>query len=185
MSINCAYHENRPAVTNCQRCKRPICLQDKRVYKRRRGKYGYIKRDYCILCNASQKESDFLGQVIIFPLALIVFVVMIGMSGQFSGISAFVIVIALVFGIALVASKVQKDEAVEEAWAFKNRLSKTKRSTKAEYAKDVVIPQFLKKRDLGKINCFECGFKLEPGDVFCANCGDDTKEEFASLGNVE
>ena len=61
----CYYHPGKAAVFVCERCRRPICLEDKCIFKeeRPRGFYSYFgilrsittvnKFDFCILCNAS------------------------------------------------------------------------------------------------------------------------------------
>ncbi len=61
----CFYHPNKAAITVCERCRRPICIEDKRIFKEEESRSSYyfsgilrtkttIKTfDFCILCNAS------------------------------------------------------------------------------------------------------------------------------------
>lgn len=63
----CFYHPEKAAITVCERCRRPICLEDKRIFKDEETKHSYfyfyyglfnsktiVKRfDLCVLCNGT------------------------------------------------------------------------------------------------------------------------------------
>ncbi|MHA1225797.1 MAG: hypothetical protein ACTSR2_04405 [Candidatus Hodarchaeales archaeon] len=53
MNLNytpCAYHPDKVAATKCERCNRPICLEDKRIYEESRyRRIGKHRRRYVVL----------------------------------------------------------------------------------------------------------------------------------------
>ena len=62
MNETCSYHPNIVAKFVCERCRRPICEVDKRVYRqihyRDDESSFYTYHDYCILCNATTLRND-------------------------------------------------------------------------------------------------------------------------------
>lgn len=100
----CHYHPHRPAATRCDRCRRPLCFDDNRLYRKQESKmfidnsisglgestFGTGTMNYCILCNATALRNDInpirvlfillpflVFSAIIsyfFPLALLIFV---------------------------------------------------------------------------------------------------------------
>ena len=141
MSYNytqCHYHPDRMAVTVCERCRRPICLEDKRNYRKKHtGNTGqnaysyYTNHDYCILCNASQLRSDAspLSFLIFLPFIIIFFFIFGGLagfilgSGSFGSIFFLFILIMILFGVGSFLSARTKAEAAEnDAMIFKSNL---------------------------------------------------------------
>ena len=82
----CSYHPNKVAVTICERCRRPICLEDKRVYRRSHSSGSsnyrrsyYTSHDYCVLCNSSQLSTDAKWSPMIFICFIPFILVFVGM----------------------------------------------------------------------------------------------------------
>ncbi|MFW9930315.1 MAG: zinc ribbon domain-containing protein [Candidatus Thorarchaeota archaeon] len=223
----CAYHNDKAAVTTCERCHRPICLEDKRVYRRThyQNDNTYVTtHDYCILCFASQKKTDsnlHIVGAIIFIIFIIIgfgfftsamnnansqisnnepqfpdYVVFSGSTisvyssnqttpnglGNPGGLFVIFLFIAIIFVIGgVIYSKTQSDQATDEALQFKRKMSNSDWSKPpkriANSFKNNITPLQIKKKQISKINCFECGTELSPDDQYCPNCGDNTKDE--------
>ena len=141
MNLNytaCHYHPDRVAVTVCERCRRPICLEDKRIYRKRHtshsGNYSrsyYTTHEYCILCNASQLKSDAnpLAFLIFIPFLLIFFFIFGGTAGFVlgsGGVFSIFVIFFLFFIIIMVGSNLsargKAQEAENEAMLFKSGL---------------------------------------------------------------
>ena len=69
----CHYHPHRPATTICDRCQRPLCFDDNRLYQKQdsaffvdnsissigESTFGMNRTlNYCILCNATALRND-------------------------------------------------------------------------------------------------------------------------------
>ena len=244
-STRCYYHPEKTAVTVCERCHRPICLEDKRVYRKTHysntgfnndnyyGSNTYVTtHDYCPLCYASQKQTNVYTSIIggiIFVVFIIIGlgffasisnsfsssssnfnqnpsypqnVVISGVTHSvmqtnnngsmlsmpdFSGIFAFFIIIAVCAIIGgIIYSKMQADSAVDEAMRFKRNLKTSQSSSSSRYVNlNTVKPLYQKKKEVGTINCFECGSPLSLDDQFCPSCGDSTKDEIQAYSNDE
>jgi hypothetical protein len=58
------YHPDTEAIAVCERCRRPICLSDKRIFRKSHSSWGnngdtyYTSHDYCIICNSAQLSSQ-------------------------------------------------------------------------------------------------------------------------------
>lgn len=207
----CSYHPEKVAVTTCRRCKRAICLEDKRMYQRTHYKvnvggeilvgnnplYDNVKsykttNDYCILCYASQKKSKvsgtIAGLVIIIILMIFVFILStFSLQGNFpDGISfnpgslpaayylIAILIILLVIG-EIIKEKLQANKAIDEAVAFKKSLNQNSNYDTSKFDASQ------KKTFISQISCFECGSMLDVTDMFCPNCGNDTKDELRSV----
>ncbi|MHA2104669.1 MAG: hypothetical protein ACW981_14670 [Candidatus Hodarchaeales archaeon] len=143
----CSYHPNKVAVAVCERCRRPICLEDKRIYRRRHssgsGNYRrsrYTSHEFCVLCNTAKLSSDAkwspLSLVCIFPFILIfVFAFIplftisdIGGDFGFFGIfplffiGIFVFMILIIFG-TVSQTKKKSQQAEIEASTFRDSLN--------------------------------------------------------------
>ncbi|OLS23341.1 MAG: hypothetical protein HeimC3_25050 [Candidatus Heimdallarchaeota archaeon LC_3] len=62
---SCSYHPNKVAVSICERCRRPICLEDKRIYRRSHSsgtdshsRRYYTSHEFCVICNSAKLSSD-------------------------------------------------------------------------------------------------------------------------------
>lgn len=135
----CQYHPNKLAVTVCERCRRPICLEDKRIYRKRHtrhyGKYSrfyYTTHDYCVLCNASQLRRDASSiRFFLIPLVfgLFIFIFFIGSLGSVSSTGPFVIFLIVTFlivifiAVATITARKKADEAEEDAFRFRSLMS--------------------------------------------------------------
>lgn len=143
----CSYHPNKVAVDICERCRRPICLEDKRIYRRRHssgsGSYRnsyYSSHDFCVLCNSSQLSSDAkwspLNIVCLIPFIAIFLVVFLPALGIFSSfgdfgffgffpfifIGIFVLIFISIF-VSVSKTKTLAQEAENEALGFRNSLN--------------------------------------------------------------
>ena len=141
MALNytsCHYHPNKMAVTVCERCRRPICLEDKRVYRKKHPRgggqyrsYYYTTHDFCILCNASQLRADAnpFAFLIFIPFLLIFFIFFGGTAGFIGGgglflsmfVLFFIVFIIIVLGSTLSARN-KAESAENEAMNFKSNL---------------------------------------------------------------
>lgn len=156
---SCHYHPNKMAVTVCERCRRPICLEDKRIYRKMHtsrfsnvSKSYYTTHEYCILCYASQLKSD------ANPLAILVFLSFILIFSLIFGGAAFVagagIFTFSIFGLFLIlliviiigsvkSSRNKAQQAEDEAMRFKSSVysnSSTDSQPSFGYHKDTKIP---------------------------------------------
>ncbi|MFW9930987.1 MAG: hypothetical protein ACFFD1_16480 [Candidatus Thorarchaeota archaeon] len=140
----CTYHPNNAAVTICERCRRPICLEDKRIYRRAHTRGTgessytyYTQHDYCVLCNASQLSHDAkwspLTLVCLIPFLLIFFLAFIPLYGTFNQSGTFfslfptffigILVFILIIMMGSILSKRNKAKEAElEAIRFRHSL---------------------------------------------------------------
>lgn len=183
----CAYHPKKVAVTTCERCKRAICLEDKRIIRTSSSSSSttYV-HEYCIICYASQMKNKTKSMVFASLLSLgifsIVFIILINdneiSSADYAPYFLFTI---LFFFIFLAASKSIKKKALEaekEANIFANSLENREvLSNSSSGASDVNAFDNFSTTNKGALSCFQCGGYLTLKDRFCPNCGDDTKEE--------
>ena len=151
---SCHYHPDKIAVTICERCRRPICLEDKRIYRKRhtRGSgdnasYYYTHHEYCVLCNASQLRLDAnpYGLLFFIPFALIFFIIFGGVASGFNGAgSIFIAFFGIFFVIILIISlgqtmstRSKAQNAEQEALEFKSTLySKSDSSSRPSFKYD-------------------------------------------------
>ena len=185
----CHYHPDRVAVTVYERCRRPICLEDKRIYRKKHSRgvgdnvsYYYTQHDYCILCNASQLRLDAnpAGILIAIPIILFFFI-MIPSSfmdiGFFNPIllmfGGFIIIFALAAGGSIISARTRAQNAENEAYQFKSSLySSSDFSSKPsfEYHKNSPVPESYEDK------YYQQSFKdvKKSSDVFsivCFECG--------------
>ncbi len=239
-TTKCYYHRDKIAIATCERCHRPICLEDKRVYHKthRYSDSRYeTTRVYCTVCYGSQKEQDSAYAVIggIIAIVVIIFGLLafgsmassmptvnsnnynnnmyvpseFTMSGttyycnnngictpststtpvassSASSNPVFIILLITVFIIlaigAIIYVRSQTTEHVKEATSLK-RQSELINTKKLDSIGSNILysvkPLSQKKKELARLQCYECGTELSSDDKYCPNCGDDTKQELA------
>ncbi|MHA2365397.1 MAG: zinc ribbon domain-containing protein [Candidatus Hodarchaeales archaeon] len=194
----CSYHPQKAAIAICERCRRPICQEDRRIYRKsytrstRRHSHSFTTSyEYCILCNASQLETNIKWAPIglIFYLPFLIIFLFIGITT----FPPFVIIILFAGGI-LIYNLIQQQEKYKEARlevaTFRNNLNQintdisplhySRQSHSKKIDDKTSFPLFSKKSkkaELYALVCFECGTELELNEVFCPNCGDNTQDE--------
>ncbi len=193
--VPCAYHPNVMASNICERCRRPICSSDVRIYTKWRGRRHHrvkIYRRYCVPCNAAvlqhdaSLEAQFPGIVILIIGTFIAF-----------AIHPLFALIVIVFGFfSYYSQKSKADRAMAEVTAFQQSTATSRRTTNpktpiitasrpqvtASPAVQSTVPLTSNSEDATTpgefaMVCFECGEKLLLTDKFCPNCGDSTQEE--------
>lgn len=207
-STNCHYHPSKMAITICERCRRPICLDDKRIYNKRHTKhYGkftktyYTQHDYCVLCNASQlrRDASSLGLVIFLPIIFIFFIIIISFGFKSAGgsiiIMGMLLLMALIFSFSYINAQKKAKAAEIDAYNFKMTLQGNpsnydtpsyyqNRSNTRQSSFDNTYMKHrrnqISKENLFDISCYECGARINIDDKYCQNCGDSTKEELES-----
>ncbi len=205
--ITCFYHPDVVANTTCERCHRPICLNDVRTYQRRRSThfdddthYYYEKYTLCPLCYADwiERDNSIVAQVLqlgIVAFAVVFMFFALGMFGTFLSMGGFggmagifgflplvfiavpLIIIAVVLYNVFIASPRRVREARAQKELFLASLG-SQPSTSAMMNQGEIVSS----SSIGaSLTCFECGAPLAITDKFCPNCGDPTTEERASL----
>ena len=133
----CHYHPQRQAITICERCNRPICFDDKRLYRYQESSSFVVDNpisgigentlssgetlDYCILCNASALRTDINPlKVLFYILPYIAFVIII--SFVFPPSTIIFGVFTFVFLIIYIAQVIKARKAEDEAMLFKKSL---------------------------------------------------------------
>lgn len=201
---SCAYHPSIPASETCERCRRPICSSDVRMYYqwRRHGKYRRkIRRKYCIPCYAAVLQRDASLPSLLLDIVIIIFFAWIVFN-----IHPLFSVLVLVGAVwAVFYAKSKADKANQEAMLFLRSInqaqaqfptvttaaSNTWGSSQGISTRGAPI----RSKKMGSsannqqeamtvsdfvIVCFECGEKLLLTDKFCPSCGDSTQEELRS-----
>jgi len=179
----CYYHSDRIAVTVCERCKRPICQEDKRIYSESHYALNKVKskngrtldfqgstydetHEYCPLCYGTHKKTTVIGALI--------------------GGGILIIIILLIFGIALYDEQsigyIPNHSSIPQQPDLIAGFS----TIIAVIALIIIILVILiivgivyikKQKPNTKIICFECGSVIDVTDQFCPNCGNITKDE--------
>ena len=188
----CHYHPNKTAVTVCNRCRRPICLEDKHIFTVKSSNWHYLsagiygnrpiikKYTLCTICNATMLNSKakaakdsmyFLPVMVIVCLFLLVYL--------WNKIILFVLIfsIFLIIG-SIIISTVNTTEgdatkALTEVVNFKKNL----------YSSPNILPS-LSSLDIFSLQCYECGSNLTLQDKFCQQCGNSTHEELMDFYKV-
>ena len=85
LHIKCHYHPHRPASTFCDRCRRPLCFDDNRLYRKQdsailvdnsisglgESTFGMNRTlNYCILCNATALRNDINLTSVLIPIVI-------------------------------------------------------------------------------------------------------------------
>ena len=132
----CHYHPHRPANTYCDRCRRPLCFDDNRLYRKQEstmfvdnsisalgessfGSGGTL--NYCILCNATALRNDInLLRVLFYllPFFILSFVII-----YFFPLYAIIFVVfTIIFVVIYIKQVIKARQAENEAILFKKSL---------------------------------------------------------------
>jgi hypothetical protein len=130
LSQKCHYHPHRPATTYCDRCRRPLCFDDNRLYRKQESTmvvdnsisgigestFGIIQTlNYCILCNANALRNDTNPiKVLIYLLPFIVFSIVISYVFPLALVIfiPFIVVFIIVYILQIKKSRQAEDEAI-------------------------------------------------------------------------
>lgn len=201
--VNCAYHPNDAAITNCERCRRPICAMDKRILRRQQSSgtansqsYYSVQYEYCPICYADEQVKQMTNPVgyfvLIFGIGFIVFFIAVStliFSQAGPNAPSFFILFQIPFyiipGIMLVGivrmllnAPKRAQNARNEKESFLQSLSQQPEGVtskqNAEYIAKRAQPHVWSTTE---IHCFQCGSTIDLKDRFCAECGDSTDDE--------
>ncbi len=200
MQVTCEYHPEVVATDKCDRCRRPICLNDVMKYEVRRevgddsSSYFYQIYNLCPLCYSMALEAEYSLKANIFKgsIALILFFIVAASLLFFSNVlsefeapifflgltailSVFsIIALAILYDIFVVGpKKVKKAQQIRENFLRSINWHKNHAKEKASIDSSNFTTMTLE--------CFECGTPLDRTDKFCPNCGDPTDEERIGL----
>ncbi len=207
--VTCYYHPEVVATDKCDRCRRPICLNDVMKYEKRyrtgsgtshhhHHSYSVIYT-YCPLCYADVVEKEYSIAANIFKLGVAVFafffiLIFFNIFGTFfsgfGGVFPFMFFFPVIFMLVpiIIILIIVYDVAVVGPRKLKvaqqtraNFLRSLNRSSSIAVEKE---PLTINQQSISNLVCFECGAPLEPTDKFCPNCGDPTDEERQTLKNT-
>lgn len=213
-STLCHYHPDKVAVTVCERCRRPICLTDKRIYEEKKSswlytyygffksRYSYKTYDYCPVCyalklNNISKSTDY--SIIWIPIIAFVFLfILIAVKDPFSqsllGI-VIIFVVGTILSLGIIASifnaRVDAKTASHEAIDFLIQTNQNIQSGPHTQINTRTLTEHIIKSTKaswldGKfnLNCYECGEHLKLEDKYCPICGDSTHDELVDFYNI-
>lgn len=199
--VQCHYHPNRLALAVCERCKRPICLEDKNVIQQKypnTSKISSHMKSYCTICYSIEIEKEtytyqYFVIVFFFFIASLVFTLFFKYAGislpantDFYIISIFIpiTVMALYIGyINYIKVNIAKDES--KLLKFKSFSGKYESNqpgfdfdknseVKKPTSNEDSLPKKLKETS---IICYECGAIIKRNANYCIHCGCETKDE--------
>ncbi len=182
--MDCSYHPDKSAVIICERCKRPICNEDKRIYKKKfdssnqeKTSNKLVDQYYCVICNGTKIKNDnnpykiipinivilmfLIIDIIKFPNTLKITSTAIVFFFLFIFIQFFLVIIA----VWITSSKKQNQEIEREVLEFKKSINSVKNSDLL-FAENKNI-----KNIIFSIDCHSCGTLLELKDKNCPKCG--------------
>ncbi len=206
----CFYHPDKIAVSVCERCRRPICLEDKQVfnynsrYSRRKSYYSFVSRDYCpscysLLINPNMTTTPLTFVLLFFVIFFIMIIgifFMVGITETFPfiliffliffGIAFFIIAVVFISIVSLSKSQpnyyIKPNQYTEEQVRFQQRNldGYNEHDFEENLSKQTILESQRKKT----ISCYECGSYLTVQDKFCPNCGDSTHDELIDYYKV-
>ncbi len=174
--VNCSYHPNEPAVTTCERCRRPICVLDKRIFRKTRhhGEHSYTESyEYCPVCYSDAKIGESTSGIvggIIFLVILVFFFVPL-----FTGLEFFnpiILIFLLIPIVMIIMGPMRIAKAKSEQKAF---LQSTQ--TQMQIRPQSSFVNNFKRTSSVDVVCFQCGSPISLDDAFCSSCGDPTTDE--------
>ena len=201
MTLNytsCFYHPDKVAVTVCERCRRPICLEDKHSsnyssqYIRRTSGLSYLARDYCKPCydsmintsiSATPIKFAILGFILFFFMIIGIFsVISFGEPLPFIFIFFFIFfgLFIFVFLIGLYSTGSLSNKSTRNA-VFNNNQQNFGNYTPEKNTKQAILES---QKNI-TISCYECGSYLTLEDKFCPSCGDSTHDELVDYYKVQ
>ncbi|MFX1554308.1 MAG: B-box zinc finger protein [Promethearchaeota archaeon] len=181
MSLKCAYHPDREAITKCEKCGKLICVECKTVvHDTHIGKdSSYSTRhEICVACKYDREISHFGFGFSVIPFLMIIAFLLI-----FIGITTYaninmphfnLIALPIIGTIALV---------IISAYFIYWMTVKRKRGIlkakieKEEYLKKLIQLPSKKDDTPSKMFCPECGGEISSDDIICSHCGSTIKDE--------
>lgn len=194
--IICHYHRNRIAFAICERCRRPICLEDKRILIK---DYSYFEHNnsnyhsYCLICFGVQLEKTTITYeyliIEIFSF-LIIFILGIDLTNIF--VPIFIITVFFAYNsnkrIQLARSDIyqfkmhlytSKDTIINPSFNFPKYANAGKENSSTNILKALKVTNVLY-----SIVCYECGNQIQSKFDFCSNCGYRSPDELISLYKI-
>lgn len=158
----CEFHPKRIAFSVCERCKRSICLEDKRILKNKfLGLDNISYHSYCPICNYIQEKKASL--VWLYTGLLFVGYLIVATYLWQDPLLNFISVVFLIFFILTLKNSVSfylnlKDLRAElNSFILKNNL------------------EILSEKN--EITCFKCGTVISNNYNYCLQCGFKTSNE--------
>ncbi len=166
--ITCVFHPNVIAGLNCERCRRPICLNDQRTYEKRRSRGSsrhrrtyYERYYYCPDCNINVLSND-MESAKSMGIIMSILMVLIALISGFS----FLYIIPLIFIASYLSSKSKYENAV-----------------KMEHQNSGSPNTYNYRKETFRLNCNQCGSVIHSNQRFCNTCGDTTEDELRAHNN--
>ena len=157
----CEFHPKRIALCVCERCKRPICLEDKRILKNKFLGVDNTYHTYCPLCNYIQEKKTSL--IWLYTGMLFVgYLIVATYFWQESLLNFFCVVFLMFFILAL-----------KNSVAFYLSL----KDLKSEMNSFILKNNLQVITDENEITCFKCGTIISNNYYFCLQCGFKTSYE--------
>ena len=195
MSINfttCSYHPHRVALAVCECCKRPICIQDRRILMKgyHLDKYNNYNHNYCKICYGSivdMRIDPLIYFVILGSTYLFLFIMLQDINFRFAISGIFIPLLVFVFLYDVTSSEkisITKNEASQlKNQVFEKADTKTipnfanSKNDVKKGLKKFLLPYEQSKENLPSITCFECGSRFYINNMFCDSCGYESQDE--------
>lgn len=195
----CSYHPHRVALAVCECCRRPICIQDRRILKK-----GYISdayhnynHNYCKICYGTILNSE-TEDFIYFGLLAIAYFLLFGITLNTNLLllvnSIFIPLLIISFAYAYntykTVSLAKNDASLLKVQAYEKTNPNTIPSfdySKKDFEKalkKLPSPYEQKNESLQSITCFECGKRFNINDAFCNSCGYENQDELLEKYNI-
>ena len=207
----CFYHPEKAAITVCERCRRPICLADKRIFKEEENKHSYfyfyyglfnsrtiVKRfDLCVLCNGTMlklKANSSKDSLKFLPFIGLLFLIAIFSLIEYSNNLIWVVltvILCIIVCLGIIAPVIinlasERDAKIDVLTVLMNSHIQPNKKTRVVPSIDFVKMKnnLTKSQDVFSLQCYECGSQLTLQDKFCQNCGNTTHEELMNFYKV-